>query len=351
MQRCESRHAGLFDGSPSRDVGEYRLGRELGRGGFSVVRLATRIATGQRMACKVVDTRKMECEESVKKQKRGWKESLCLEIAAMSVIRHENVACAKGVRTTGRYIYIFMDLSDAGTLFDRIEGTNGVTEDVAADYLAQLILGVNCVHQFGVAHRDLKPENILLDSKGVIQLTDFGLCKLHSRTNTERVSENAVGTKQYVAPESLGTGPHDAFVADLWSLGVVIYVMLTGQFPFYDEDDRVLAGLISAGCPSVESWPMSSDARDIVQSLLTVDASKRATLAQLWQHTFLSFEVGRRVEDLRAKGRLHDSAQCPKVHSPSLPHHDDAKGLPRSPKYPMHHLPLKMPGAGGSRSN
>eukprot|EP01060_Flectonema_neradi_P012630 TRINITY_DN19401_c0_g1_i1.p1 TRINITY_DN19401_c0_g1~~TRINITY_DN19401_c0_g1_i1.p1 ORF type:complete len:354 (+),score=50.08 TRINITY_DN19401_c0_g1_i1:57-1118(+) len=285
---------------------KYILMKEIGKGGFSVVRLAVDRQTKKQYACKMVDIKKMNEDESKSKRAKGtWKENLCLEIAVMKVIKHDNIVAVEEVMITEKFIYIILELPVPGTLFDKMQTYKNscLPNAEGCRYAAQIILGLKCIHDFGIAHRDLKPDNILLDERGVIKLTDFGLCKLHlhskGRASSDELDGNVVGTPQYIAPECLAGKPHDAFVSDLWSLGVVIYVMLAGKFPFFaGKDEKKLRELIMAGVIHNFATCIVRPAADIIKRLVCADVAKRATLTQAWRCQWLAPAVGELAIDL-----------------------------------------------------
>ena len=307
MQRCESRDVSVpVEGVHLRDVGVYTLTERLGKGGFSEVRLAVHRGTGQQYACKIVQ---QEAKDG------AWKQTLCLEIACMKRIRHPNIVNIEDITITSRYVYLFLELSESGTLFDRIKqlelatGKQGIPNDETASYTAQIVCGLSCVHGCGVAHRDVKPDNILLNKEGRIKLTDFGLCRLHTRSvrTAEPLEQDsaAVGTLQYLAPECVDRQPHDAFKADLWSLGVVIYVMLTGKFLFHAPSQSALADLIRQGASGVKGLEsLDPSAADLIRATVRVRPNERATLPDVWTHPWLDAAVRDQAEVLANGGQL-----------------------------------------------
>eukprot|EP01061_Rhynchopus_euleeides_P039033 TRINITY_DN6694_c0_g2_i1.p1 TRINITY_DN6694_c0_g2~~TRINITY_DN6694_c0_g2_i1.p1 ORF type:complete len:423 (+),score=116.80 TRINITY_DN6694_c0_g2_i1:310-1578(+) len=304
MNRCESRDVSVtVAGNAVRDVGDYSLLGQLGKGGFSVVRHAVHRGTGREYACKILDQQKMNSDEQRSGRPPGsWKQALCLEIACMKVIKHRNVINVEEIMLTTRYVYIFMELSQCGTLFDRIKqcekrtGRQGIPDRESAIFVSQIVCGLRCIHGNGVAHRDLKPDNILLTREGIVKITDFGLCRLHKaslfRSAEDELEFSAVGTLQYLPPECLNHSKHDAFKADLWSLGVVIYVMITGKFPFYDEETATLQRLICNGVKSITGLDtLTPEAQALVVSLIQVDPMQRASLADVWVADWLDEAV------------------------------------------------------------
>lgn len=259
-------------------VGQWELRKTLGEGTFSKVKLGVHCETGQMCAIKIID------KESLAKQ--CLEEQLKREIAIMKVLRHRHVVQLHEVMQTVNHIYIVLELVANGELFDRIVESRRFSEDVARKYFQQLISGLHYCHQQNIAHRDLKPENLLLDADYNLKISDFGL------SNLQRPGEElgtVCGTPNYVAPEVLSDRGYNGFLADIWSCGVILFVMLAGYLPFDDPNTNALFNKIERGEYRM-SRHFSEGARDIIQRLLVVESSKRLTLAGIIAHPW--FQVG-----------------------------------------------------------
>lgn len=208
----------------------YVLARELGRGAFSVVKLGVNKQTGDNVAVKIVSTKKIQADEL---------ESLHTEIGILTMLNHPNIIKLLEVFDEGSDFYIVTELVQGGELFDRIVSKNSYTEKEARDLIKTLLQTLAYMHETNVVHRDLKPENLLLtreDDDGDIKVADFGFAK---RISELVAAEVPCGTPGYVAPEILRGDVYGAEV-DIWSLGVICYVLLAGYPPFYDDDQRNL---------------------------------------------------------------------------------------------------------------
>lgn len=259
-------------------MGKYELGRVLGTGNFSKVRAGTDTTTGEVYAVKVI--------EKAQLAKERLEEQLKREIAVLKILRHKHVVAMKEVLQTTRHIYIVLELVNGGELFDRIVQAQRFPEDEARKYFQHLILGVRYCHLQNIAHRDLKPENLLLDN-GTIKISDFGLANL-SNTN-EDLMQTVCGTPNYVAPEVIRDRGYNGFAADIWSCGIILYVMLSGHQAFEDVNVKALFNKIERGDYRM-SRHFSDGAKDLISKILVVDPSQRYTINQIIAHPW--FQVG-----------------------------------------------------------
>ncbi|KAM1465650.1 hypothetical protein ACFXTO_045125 [Malus domestica] len=204
-----------------RKVGKYEVGRTIGEGTFAKVKFAQNTETGESVAMKVLDRTTIIKHKMVDQIKR--------EISIMKLVRHPYVVLASRTK-----IYIILEFITGGELFDKIVHHGRLSEGEARRYFQQLIDGVDYCHSKGVYHRDLKPENLLLDSLGNLKISDFGLSALPEQGVS--LLRTTCGTPNYVAPEVLSHKGYDGAVADVWSCGVILYVLLAGYLPFDELD-------------------------------------------------------------------------------------------------------------------
>ncbi|KAL4331963.1 hypothetical protein GQ457_07G043210 [Hibiscus cannabinus] len=227
-----------------RRVGKYEMGRTLGEGTFAKVKFARNSETGEPVAIKILD------KEKVLKHKMA--EQIKREIATMKLIKHPNVVRLYEVMGSKTKIFIVLEFVTGGELFDKIVNNGRMREDEARKYFHQLINAVDYCHSRGVYHRDLKPENLLLDAYGNLKISDFGLSALSKQVRDDGLLHTTCGTPNYVAPEVLDDGGYDGATADLWSCGVILFVLLAGYLPFDDSNLMNLYKKISAAeftCP------------------------------------------------------------------------------------------------------
>ncbi|KAG5682031.1 hypothetical protein PVAND_011423 [Polypedilum vanderplanki] len=278
---------------------KYHLRQVLGNGAFSEVRLGeSKENPGQLFAIKIID----------KKALKGKEDSLENEIkvlrrfSAMNAndndndnnietkrLTHPNIVQLLETYEDKTKVYLVMELVTGGELFDRIVEKGSYTEKDASGLIRQVLEAVDYMHEQGVVHRDLKPENLLYynteeDSK--IMISDFGLSKMED----SGIMATACGTPGYVAPEVLAQKPYGKAV-DVWSIGVISYILLCGYPPFYDENDANLFAQILKGDFEFDSpyWDeISESAKDFIQHLMCVDVEKRYTCKQALAHPWIS---------------------------------------------------------------
>jgi len=245
----------------------YDFGEELGRGGFSVVRKGTHKQRGIAYAIKIIE--KNQSEEELQLLQR--------EIDIMRKLKHKNIIGLEEVYDEPDYIYLVLELVTGGELFDQIVSRGTYSERDAANVIRQILEAVEYMHDNGIAHRDLKPENLLCGGNqgDVIKVTDFGLSKDFG-TATLRTS---CGTPDYVAPEVLKGQPYDNSV-DVWSIGVITYILLCGFPPFYGSNDQqIFEKILKAeyDFPSPDWDGISQEAKDFIRAILVLDYNQRPT--------------------------------------------------------------------------
>lgn len=263
-------------------IEKYQLGKTLGRGTFSRVKYAVDTTTNRPYAIKVID-RKMIKKENMESQ-------LKREIAIMKILKHPHIVELKEVLQSSKHIYIVLELVTGGELFDRIVQAKRFSEKTARRYFQQLISGVYYSHSQGIAHRDLKPENLLLDENDNLKISDFGLSALSSGSDgRHKLLTTTCGTPNYVAPEVLKEKGYSGFRADIWSCGIILYVMLAGYLPFEDE---TMSGLFNKIENGVYSFPahFSLEIRKLISRILTVNPSKRLSLEQIMNHKWFKVD-------------------------------------------------------------
>ncbi|KAG1367726.1 calcium-dependent protein kinase 1 [Cocos nucifera] len=307
----------------------YTFGRELGRGQFGVTYLVTSKETGERFACKSIATRKLIHRDDIEDVRR--------EVQIMHHLTgHRNIVELKAAYEDRHSVNLVMELCEGGELFDRIIAKGHYSERAAAALCREIVTVVHICHSMGVMHRDLKPENFLFLNKREdwpLKATDFGLSVFFK---PGEVFKDIVGSAYYVAPEVLrqSYGPE----ADIWSAGVILYILLSGVPPFWAENeqgifDAVLRGHIDF---SSEPWPsISSGAKELVKKMLRQDPKERLTAGQILNHLWiredgeasdkpLDITVLTRMKQFRAMNKLKKVAL--KVIAESLSE-EEIKGL------------------------
>ncbi|MCD7460796.1 Calcium-dependent protein kinase 17 [Datura stramonium] len=261
-------------GRPMEDVRKtYSIGKELGRGQFGVTHLCTHKQSGEQFACKTIAKRKLVNKEDIEDVKR--------EVQIMHHLTgQQNIVELKGAYEDKHSVHLVMELCAGGELFDRIITKGHYTERAAATLLRTIVQIVHTCHSMGVIHRDLKPENFLLlnkDEDSPLKATDFGLSVFYKQ-----------GSAYYIAPEVLKRryGPE----VDIWSVGVMLYILLSGVPPFWAETEHgifnaILRGHVDFSC---DPWPsISHGAKDIVRKMLNSDPKQRLTAIQVLNHPWI----------------------------------------------------------------
>ncbi|KAK9840122.1 hypothetical protein WJX74_003832 [Apatococcus lobatus] len=262
---------------------DFEIGETVGVGGFAVVKKGRYRKTGEHVAIKVVDKQRYSSGDN----------SLQREIEVLMKVAHPNCIKLYAVYICPRKVYIVTELVTGGELLDRITERGNYNETDARNLITQVLDGVAYLHASGIVHRDLKLENMLMvnqEDPCPIKIADFGLSKFF---NPGSVLSTMCGSPQYVAPEILGISDGaQAYspAVDMWSVGVILFILLSGYSPFDDDNDAILFEKIKSGEYDADDpvWDhVSDDAKDLVARLLVVDASQRLTAGQALAHPWL----------------------------------------------------------------
>ena len=293
----------------------YELFEELGKGQYaSVHRIKSRPGvagveafTG---AAKVIDKRKLTPEDLA---------ALNVEVKAMDLLKeHPNFVKCHDFFSEPNFFYLTMELLTGGELFDRICDKERYGEREAREVMFLMTNAMAYAHSKGIVHRDLKPENILMKSKTddtSIKIADLGFARILQ--NPHELMKTACGTPGYVAPEVVSSRPYGP-ACDAWSLGVILYILLSGTPPFADENAQVVFQMIQAGRYDMDpaQWAhISEPAKDLVRKILVVDPAKRLSCAQILQHPWMRMDINslpdvslvdalNRIKRLQARRRL-----------------------------------------------
>lgn len=253
-------------------VGRYEIGRTLGEGTFAKVKFARNVETGENVAIKILDKEKVLLHRMVGQIKR--------EISTMKLIRHPNVIRMYEVMASKTKIYIVLEFVTGGELFDKIASRGRLKEDEARKYFQQLINAVDYCHSRGVYHRDLKPENLLLDANGLLKVSDFGLSALPQQVHEDGLLHTTCGTPNYVAPEVINNKGYDGAKADLWSCGVILFILMAGYLPFEDANLMVLYKKIFKADFTCPAW-FSTSVKKLIKRILDPNPQTRMTMAEV----------------------------------------------------------------------
>lgn len=243
------------------------------------VKLGVHEETGEQVAVKIMDKSDIKAQEMTLNVRR--------EIAIMKALKHRNIVNLRQVLTSNTKLYIVMDLVTGGELFTKIL-KGKLEERIARRYFQQLVDGIEYCHRRGVCHRDLKPENLLIDeTTGELKITDFGLSAMKGASTTEELLHTQCGSPNYCAPEIIARHKegYNGTKVDAWSCGIILFALLTGFLPFYDENTKTLYHMIQRDeVRFPKKFP--HEARDLVLHLLHKDPDKRFTLAHVKQHSW-----------------------------------------------------------------
>eukprot|EP01065_Artemidia_motanka_P026754 TRINITY_DN31_c0_g1_i5.p1 TRINITY_DN31_c0_g1~~TRINITY_DN31_c0_g1_i5.p1 ORF type:complete len:447 (+),score=167.24 TRINITY_DN31_c0_g1_i5:84-1424(+) len=260
-------------------VGKYELGKTLGSGSFSKVKEGIDIESGSKYAVKIVDKALLT--------KGHVEQQLKREIAIMKLLDHPHVLSMIDVLQTGSNIYLVLELLTGGDLFDKLDQAKRFDEPQARTYFQQLVYGLQYLHANDIAHRDLKPENLLLDAEGHLKIADFGFSRL---LNNQQLLQTVCGTPNYMAPEVLKERGYNGITADIWSCGVILFVMLAGYLPFDDPNMNALFNKIERGEYRMARH-FTDPVKDIISRMLVIEPEKRITLEQIMQHPWFRIDL------------------------------------------------------------
>ena len=265
----------------------YELGRLLGQGTFAKVYYARSLVTNQSVAIKVIDKEKI--------MKVGLIDQIKREISIMRMVKHPNIIQLFEVMATKTKIYFVMEYAKGGELFDKVS-KGRLKEDVAWKFFKQLINAVDFCHSRGVYHRDIKPENLLLDENEDLKVSDFGLSALADCKHQDGLLHTTCGTPAYVAPEVINRKGYDGVKSDIWSCGVVLYVLLAGYLPFHDSNLMELYRKIGRGDFRCPSW-FPNDVRRLLSKILDPNPSTRISIAKIKESSW--FKKGLKSKNIK----------------------------------------------------
>ncbi|XP_069022352.1 calcium/calmodulin-dependent protein kinase type II subunit beta isoform X3 [Embiotoca jacksoni] len=265
----------------TRFTDEYQLYEELGKGAFSVVRRCVKLCTGQEYAAKIINTKKLSARDHQKLER---------EARICRLLKHSNIVRLHDSISEEGFHYLLFDLVTGGELFEDIVAREYYSEADASHCIQQILEAVLHCHQMGVVHRDLKPENLLLASKcknAAVKLADFGLAI--EVQGEQQAWFGFAGTPGYLSPEVLRKEAYGKPV-DIWACGVILYILLVGYPPFWDEDQHKLYQQIKAGAydfPSPEWDTVTPEAKNLINQMLTINPAKRITAQEALKHPWV----------------------------------------------------------------
>ncbi|DBB01817.1 hypothetical protein WJX77_001467 [Trebouxia sp. C0004] len=260
-------------------IGDYMVGRTIGEGTYAKVKYGQHCQTEEPVAIKILNKESLVSSGMVTKIKQ--------EIRILKSLRHPNVVELKEVLASRQQIFMVMELVHGGELFDKIIAEGPMSEADGRHVVQQLLDGLDHCHQQGIFHRDLKPENVLLTTNGDVKLSDFGLGHLPSSSLHNDVLQTTCGTPNYVAPEVLMQQGYYGAPADVWSLGVLLYVIMAGTLPFDEPNLPALFNKIARADYPVPTW-FTQDMISVFNAMLNPNPQKRATIAEIRQQRWVA---------------------------------------------------------------
>ncbi|XP_052203282.1 CBL-interacting serine/threonine-protein kinase 12 [Diospyros lotus] len=252
-------------------LGRYEIGKLLGHGSFAKVYYARNVKTFESVAIKIIDKEKI--------LKGGLIAHIKREISILRRVRHPNIVQLFEVMATKTKIFFVMEYVKGGELFNKV-AKGRLKEEVARKYFQQLVSAVAFCHARGVYHRDLKPENLLLDENGDLKVSDFGLSAVSDQMRQDGLFHTFCGTPAYVAPEVLAQKGYNAAKVDIWSCGVILFVLMAGYLPFHDQNVMAMYKKIYKGEFRCPRW-FSPELTRLLTRLLDANPETRITIPEI----------------------------------------------------------------------
>ncbi|EPE08447.1 camk camkl gin4 protein kinase [Ophiostoma piceae UAMH 11346] len=302
------------DGFPNKKshIGPWQLGKTLGKGSSARVRAARHCTTHQAVAVKIIakKTARMtqsgsiaqldQFDSSLPENVNGVRRmplAIEREVAILKLIQHPNIVKLNDIWENRNEIYLILEYVENGDLFTYVSQNGALTEEASVFVFRQMMSAVQYCHALNICHRDLKPENILLKADGQIKIADFGMAALHQAPRSHL--QTSCGSPHYAAPELLKARPYRGDKADIWSMGVILFVMLAGRLPF-DEDDMGL--MLAKAKKGIYTMPsnFSPEAKDLIHRILQIEPDIRISMNKMWKHP-LVWKYGY-LDDLGSNG-------------------------------------------------
>merc|ERR1711907_242517 len=266
-------------GCMAKQVGNYEIGHPLGEGQFGKVKEAVDLETGLRCAVKIIRKAAIKTGKDVETVKK--------EVQFMKMLDHQHIVKMYDTLEDAEKLYLVIELASGGDLFDKIVNMGGFDEQTARAYFNQLMSGLEHCHNKGIVHRDLKPENLLLGSNELLKISDFGLSNI--LMTPAQMLQTHCGSEKYAAPEIMqNTDPYAGFPVDIWSCGVILYIMVGGAFPFVEA--TFSCDLYVSLTQGNFKWPkqFTPELVDLLSRMFTIDPAKRITLPEIKQHPWVN---------------------------------------------------------------
>uniref|UniRef100_A0A8B9FSJ7 Serine/threonine-protein kinase MARK2 n=1 Tax=Amazona collaria TaxID=241587 RepID=A0A8B9FSJ7_9PSIT len=265
-------------------IGNYRLLKTIGKGNFAKVKLARHVLTGKEVAVKIIDKTQLNSSSLQK---------LFREVRIMKVLNHPNIVKLFEVIETEKTLYLVMEYASGGEVFDYLVAHGRMKEKEARAKFRQIVSAVQYCHQKFIVHRDLKAENLLLDADMNIKIADFGFSNEFTFGNK---LDTFCGSPPYAAPELFQGKKYDGPEVDVWSLGVILYTLVSGSLPFDGQNLKELRERVLRGKYRIPFY-MSTDCENLLKKFLILNPTKRGTLEQIMKDRWMN--VGHEDDELK----------------------------------------------------
>ena len=266
-----------IDTSLIKQIGNYRLGEEIGSGAFGKVILGLHIITGERVAIKILD-------KLILSQTPEDYELVRQELNILKIVKHKYIVQLYEILETPQHIFIIMEYCEGQDIMDYILTRGRLSEDESLKFFQQLINALYYLHSQNITHRDIKIDNLLLDRNFDLKLIDFGLS---TKYRDDKLLSQPCGTVVYAAPEVLDCKEYHGMLADVWSSGIVLFGMLSGFLPFGDPDDEVNKRMVLKGKIDMPKF-ISREATDLLKHMLDINPLTRYTLEDIMEHPWFN---------------------------------------------------------------
>ena len=249
-------------------INEYTIKETIGKGAFSKVKLGINKLTGEKVAIKIIDKKKIKINSENKRIER--------EINILKKLNHLNIVKIVQIKEDMNNIYIIMEYIE-NNLFNYILNKKYLSEQESSFYFFQLISGIDFIHSQGIVHRDLKPENILITKNKILKIIDFGLSNYFSKG---KLLSTLCGSPSYTAPEIIQGNKYDGFVCDIWAIGIILYTMICGHLPFEEYDNKILFKKIIK-CKIEYPKYIPNNIKILLQKILVANPDKRINIKEI----------------------------------------------------------------------
>ena len=288
----EKRSLSLNEDSKKRDIliGDYILKHTIGKGTFSRVKLGINKNTGEKVAIKILDKKKIVEKSDL--------ERILREMKMLSELDNEHIIKIFQIYENENHYLIIMEYCEGGELFNYIVDKQRLSENESAYFYYQIIEGVEYIHSQGIAHRDLKPENLLLDKNKKIKIIDFGLSNYFDGVQK---LETPCGSPCYASPEMVGGNKYNGFFIDIWATGIILFAMLCGYLPFEDDNNDVLFKQILGGKIQYPKH-LSEVSKDLLKKIIETNPEKRIKIEEIKTHPF--YLMGKKIYEKKFKKKI-----------------------------------------------